>query len=110
MDNILRDGDFALNASGYPEVAEGAQALLQRAKLRLCIPRGSFDYDGLLGSRLPFMRGMDEEWALALAREALAPLPKVQASAARVERECVRVEVLIDGERYEIEVKRDGEL
>ena len=106
MDHILQDGDFALNASGYPETAAGTRALLQRAELRLRIPRGSFDYDGLLGSRLPAMRGMNEEWALALAREALAPLPEVQAVAA----ECVRVEVLIDGGRYEIEVERNGEL
>ena len=106
MDHILQDGDFALNASGYPETAAGTRALLQRAELRL----RSFDYDGLLGSRLPAMRGMNEEWALALAREALAPLPEVQAVAVRVEAECVRVEVLIDGGRYEIEVERNGEL
>ena len=53
---------------------------------------------------------MNEEWALALAREALAPLPEVQAAAVQVEAECVRVEVLIDGGRYEIEVERNGEL
>ena len=110
MDHILQDGDFALNASGYPETATGTRALLQRAELRLRIPRCSFDYDDLLGSRLPAMRGMNEEWALALAREALAPLPEVQAAAVQVEAECVRVEVLIDGGRYEIEVERNGEL
>ena len=68
MDHILQDGDFALNASGYPETAAGTRALLQRAELRLRIPRGSFDYDGLLGSRLPAMRGMNEEWAWRLSR------------------------------------------
>lgn len=110
MDTILKNGDFALNDLGYPKTAQGSEALLQRAVLRLCIPQGSFDYDELLGSCLPSMKGKDEELAVTLARAALAPLPEAQVISTRVEEDCIWVALCIDDNMYEIEVKRNGDL
>ena len=87
MDTLLEDGDFAVDSRGMPRQAEGLEELLQRSKIRLIVPKGAFDYDPELGSRLNTLElsgsGLDAR-ALELAQEALAALPAVQAESNHV--------------------------
>ena len=87
MDTLLENGDFAVDSRGMPRQAEGLEELLQRSKIRLIVPKGAFDYDPELGSRLNTLElsgsGLDAR-ALELAQEALAALPAVQAESAHV--------------------------
>ena len=78
MDTALLNGDFALSASGIPFSIGGASELLQRAMIRLCVPRGAFPYDPSLGSSLPSLDPDDPalyHHAFSAVQEALLPLP-----------------------------------
>lgn len=80
----LENGTYALGSGGLPEEVSGLQELLQDARLRLTLPRGTFPYGRDLGSGLWDLdpqeeRGLDR--ALALANEALLDLPGVLATA-----------------------------
>lgn len=80
MDIRLDQGDFAVGVSGLPSSVSGREELLQRALIRLTVPRGSFSYDPGLGSRLHtlVMSGADlSARARELVEEALAALPGV---------------------------------
>ena len=73
MDVRLENGVIRQNGLGLPETADGLDALLQRAYIRLNAVRGSFPYDRALGSRIPQMAITAEhavEQALGFAREA----------------------------------------
>jgi hypothetical protein len=81
-DTVLADGDFARAANGRPYSVGGAEEMLQHAAIRLTVPKGSFCYDALLGSRLHELTGSEAdvaEAALPLARDALRSLPGVAA-------------------------------
>jgi phage gp46-like protein len=77
MDIRLERGDFAVGGAGLPVSVGGKEELLQRALIRLSIPRGSFSYDMELGSRLHtlVLSGADlNARARELAEEALSPM------------------------------------
>lgn len=116
MDTLLENGDFAVDPRGIPRQAEGLEELLQRAKIRLTVPKGAFDYDPELGSRLNTLElsGSDlDARALELAQEALAALPAVQAESARVaaapEGASVRVQLQTSAGSGEAEIVLNGE-
>lgn len=80
MDIRLDGGDFAVGANGLPASVSGKDELLQRAVIRLTVPRGSFSYDPQLGSRLHtlVMSGTDlSARARELVEEALSMLPEL---------------------------------
>lgn len=80
MDTFLTNGDFARNDCGRPYEVDGFQELLQRAKIRLSVRQGSFQYDTKLGSRLYTLKnvsGDTERRALPLVWEALSALPSL---------------------------------
>ena len=66
MDTRLCDGDFAKGENGLPETVEGMEELLQRAQIRLCIPKGAFVHDPSLGSRLAQLQPAPAEAAACL--------------------------------------------
>lgn len=80
MDTLLTDGDFAVNGCGLPLAADGQTELLQRAWIRLRVPKGSFAYDTALGSRLSALdpaQGDLNTRAREMAEEALGGLADV---------------------------------
>lgn len=106
MDTRLENGDFVRNHLGMPLVVTGAQELLQRALIRLCVRKGSFALDPALGSRLHTLRGESrehrQEAARLLAQEALLPMPEVTVEGAAVE-------VAPDGESAWVKVALSAE-
>ncbi|MGN0478868.1 MAG: hypothetical protein ACI4GO_05510 [Hominenteromicrobium sp.] len=94
MEIRLNDGSICQNGLGLPETAEGLDALMQRAYIRLNTVRGSFPYDRTLGSRIPQMAvttGHAEERALGFAREALLGCPEITAERAEIHGNAVTV-------------------
>lgn len=77
MDTALLNGDFAPSPSGIPFPVRGASELLQRALIRLTVPRGSFPYDPSLGSSLSALNPADPDFyeqAFSAVQDALIPL------------------------------------
>lgn len=81
MDTALRNGDFAVSPAGIPFPVRAAPELLQRAFIRLTVPRGSFPYDPALGSSLHTLDPADPgfyQQAFQAVQEALISLPELQ--------------------------------
>lgn len=94
MDVRLENGVIRQNGLGLPETADGLDALLQRAYIRLNAVRGSFPYDRALGSRIPQMAVTAEhaaEQALGFAREALLGCTEITAERAEIHGNTVTV-------------------
>ena len=76
MTILLKDGDYALDGQGRILEADGTQALLQQALIRLQARKGRFPLDETLGSelyRLDLNRAELSDIE-PLVREALAPI------------------------------------
>ena len=89
MEVVILNGITQTAATRLPKTAEGLNALMQRAYNRICLKRGAFCYDRMLGSRL-YMLDADEhaeERALRYAQAALLPLAGVEAVSVRREGE-----------------------
>lgn len=87
MDTRVENGGFVLGPNGLPETVEGLEELLQYARLRLTLRRGSLPYNRELGSGLWQWSREEpkaEDRALALANEALLGLPGVRAKGVRL--------------------------
>ena len=90
MDIKISDGDWAKDECGMPITLSGETEILQRAFLRLRIPRGAFLHAPELGSRFheldPNNRENADRLAFLFAQQALAPLaPKIIVSRAKVD-------------------------
>ena len=86
MEVVILNGITQTAATGLPKTAEGLNALMQRAYNRICLKRGAFCYDRVLGSRLYMLDAADEhaeERALRYAQAALLPLAGVEAVSVR---------------------------
>lgn len=111
MDTKLENGDFSLGSNGRPQAVSGAGELLQRAKIRLTVPLGSFACNPELGSRLYTLTGNEPDRdarALSMAQDALRLLPQLEAESARYvpgSPPSVAVSVRCGAELDEIEVK-----
>ena len=87
---IVLNGMTQTAATGLPKTADGLNALMQRAYNRICLKRGAFCYDRVLGSRFYMLDAADEhaeERALRYAQAALLPLAGVEAVSVRREGE-----------------------
>lgn len=85
MDTKIVDGNAVLGPTGLPETVEGLEELLQYARLRLAMKRGSLPYNRELGSGLYQWSAQEDralDRALALANEALLGLAGVRAKSA----------------------------
>lgn len=83
MEVVILNGITQTAATGLPKTAEGLNALMQRAYNRICLKRGAFCYDRVLGSRFYMLDTADEhaeERALRYAQAALLPLPVLRRS------------------------------
>ena len=90
MEVVILNGITQTAATGLPKTAEGLNALMQRAYNRICLKRGAFCYDRVLGSRFYMLNAADEhaeERALRYAQAALLPLAGVEAVSVRREGE-----------------------
>lgn len=90
MDIKISNGDWARDEQGMPIVLSGETEILQRAFLRLRIPKGAFLHDPSLGSRFgeinPDSRENADRLAFLFAQQALSPLtPKITVTGARVD-------------------------
>ena len=87
---VILNGITQTAATRLPKTAEGLNALMQRAYNRICLKRGAFCYDRVLGSRFYMLDAADEhaeERALRYAQAALLPLAGVEAVSVRREGE-----------------------
>ena len=87
MEVVILNGITQTAATGLPKTAEGLNALMQRAYNRICLKRGAFCYDRVLGSRFYAADEHAEERALRYAQAALLPLAGVEAVSVRREGE-----------------------
>lgn len=90
MEVVILNGMTQTAATGLPKTADGLNALMQRAYNRICLKRGAFCYDRVLGSRFYMLDAADEhaeERALRYAQAALLPLAGVEAVSVRREGE-----------------------
>ena len=88
MDTALQNGDFAVSPAGIPFAVSAAPELLQRALIRLSVPRGSFPYDPALGSSLHTLNPEDAgfyQQAFQAVQEALILLPELSLQTLAVE-------------------------
>lgn len=90
MDIKITDGDWATNECGMPIILSDETEILQRAFLRLRIPKGAFLHAPELGSRFseisPNNRENANRLAFLFAQQALAPLaPKIIVGGAQVD-------------------------
>ena len=72
MEVVILNGITQTAATGLPKTAEGLNALMQRAYNRICLKRGAFCYDRVLGSRFYMLDAADEhaeERALRYAQD-----------------------------------------
>ena len=56
MEVVILNGITQTAATRLPKTAEGLNALMQRAYNRICLKRGAFCYDRVLGSRFYMMQ------------------------------------------------------
>ena len=111
MDTKLENGDFALGSNGRPQTVSGTVELIQRAKIRLTVPLGTFAGNPELGSRLYTLTGNEPDRdarALSMAQDALRLLPQLEAKSAQFipgGPPSVKIGLLFEQEIYEIEVK-----
>lgn len=86
---------MARGERGLPQLVGGAEELIQRALIRLTVRRGSFALDPGLGSELNTLRAAGQknldDAAANLVRQALLPLPEVEATRVRCTREGERL-------------------
>lgn len=82
MTSKFQNGDLVIGSRGVPATVDGAEELLQQARIRLQAHRGRFSLDPELGSslyQLDLSRA-DLQTVEARIREALAPLPEIELS------------------------------
>ena len=84
MEVVILNGITQTAATGLPKTAEGLNALMQRAYNRICLKRGAFCYDRVLGSRFYMLNAADEHTE---EQAALLPVAGVEAVSVRREGE-----------------------
>ena len=99
MELLLQHGDHSRNGQGFLQEVDGAQQLVQRAMVRLTVPKGKFVLNPQLGSLLHTLgRTAPEQLALEYAQEALLEMPEVRVVAARCRQGAQADELLVQFE------------
>ena len=112
MELLLQHGDHSRNGQGFLQEVDGAQQLVQRAMVRLTVPKGKFVLNPQLGSLLHTLGrtapAQREQLALEYAQEALLEMPEVRVVAARCKQGTQADELLV---KFELECTlADGQL
>lgn len=99
MELLLQHGDHSRNEQGFLQQVDGAQQLVQRAMVRLTVPKGKFVLNSQLGSLLHTLGrtapAQREQLALEYAREALLEMPEMRVVAARCRQGAQADELLV---------------
>lgn len=102
MELLLQHGDHSRNEQGFLQQVDGAQQLVQRAMVRLTVPKGKFLLNPQLGSLLHTLGrtapAQREQLALEYAREALLEMPEMRVVAARCRQGAQADELLVQFE------------
>lgn len=102
MELLLQHGDHSRNEQGFLQQVDGAQQLVQRAMVRLTVPKGKFVLNPQLGSLLHTLGrtapAQREQLALEYAREALLEMPEIRVVAARCRQGAQADELLVQFE------------
>ncbi|MEE0211481.1 MAG: hypothetical protein UEP78_05415 [Negativibacillus sp.] len=102
MELLLQHGDHSRNEQGFLQQVDGAQQLVQRAMVRLTVPKGKFVLNPQLGSLLHTLGrtapAQREQLALEYAREALLEMPEMRVVAARCRQGAQADELLVQFE------------
>lgn len=79
MDNLIVNGDMAVDHLGQIEMVSGMKEIIQRAMIRLTVRQGNFSYDQQLGSGLYHLNlhKIDDFTLLSIVRDALAPIEEI---------------------------------
>ena len=111
MDTALHiSGDWAVDAQAHPYIITDKEEKQQQLYIRLSAVKGGFLYDRTLGSALAYLdisRPDAVQRAEALARQALAQEPSAEVTGVSLEEDMLIVFVQMDGENYEIPVRRE---
>ena len=120
MELLLQHGDHSRNGQGFLQEVDGAQQLVQRAMVRLTVPKGKFVLNPQLGSLLhtlgrtaPAQREHPDWCPRARGhflrdQEALLEMPEVRVVAARCKQGTQADELLV---KFELECTlADGQL
>lgn len=82
MDTLLENGDYKVSQNGLPVSICGRQELLQRVKICLNVPRGSFLHNKDFGSRFYKFKedqaNANNAQALSMAQQALENIPQAK--------------------------------
>lgn len=116
MDTLLYNGQHQYNNQGSPVMVGGVQELMQRAMIRLIVPRGSFPDDPGFGSRLRSIpaagsAALRNSQALAFVREALLPIREIAVQGVQCafqpdsQRMHIRLLLTTAGESSKVEVR-----
>lgn len=97
-------GDLKTDSRGIPYSVTGEEELLQRIRVCLSVPKGSFVYESGLGSRL--REAHDPPELLEAAREALGPIPEAEPIRAQWQGELCLVELRLPGGCRAVEIRR----
>ena len=102
MELLLQHGDHSRNGQGFLQEVDSAQQLVQRAMVRLTVPKGKFVLNPQLGSLLHTLGrtapAQREQLALEYAQEALLEMPEVRVVAARCRQGTQADELLVQFE------------
>ena len=63
MELLLQHGDHSRNGQGFLQEVDGAQQLVQRAMVRLTVPKGKFVLNPQLGKSWAQLDAMDKSWS-----------------------------------------------
>ena len=88
VDTLIENGDFKLTQTGLPVSIAGRQELLQRARICLNVPRGSFLHNKNFGSRYYLLKenkdNANDILAFNMAQQALENIPQVEVVSAKI--------------------------
>lgn len=113
VDTKLENGDFAVDGRGVSFFIDKTEGVLQRAYIRLKVPKGAFVLDKELGSTLYRLAELPDKdlhtAALIAAREALLPVDGLVVEDVEVERKAdgklyVAVFIRCGGDREKVEL------
>ena len=108
VDAKITDGDLAVAVTGDVETVSGIDAMFQRARLCMTVPKGCFVYDRTLGAADDPALNTDKR-TLVLG-EALAKYGNTAVTVTGIDGGTTAVRVTIDGESREMEVQRYGDV
>lgn len=108
MELLLQHGDHSRNGQGFLQEVDGAQQLVQRAMVRLTVPKGKFVLNPQLGSLLHTLGRSAPAQREQLALEYVLEMPEVRVVAARCKQGTQADELLV---KFELECTlADGQL